>query len=301
MTIQDEIRTVQRDTTLSSKDKMDKIRKLMANQCKQNISSITDTSKTENTKIDFRNAFVNIQCSHYVRGCHVFCDICKKYYPCRLCHDANESHKIDRFTIKQIICRGCKKVQTPSEKCIHCGKLFGFYFCSHCNLWECADKKIFHCDKCGLCRIGKTSDYIHCDKCNMCLEVNHYYNHKCIENSTKTNCPICNEYMFDSVNKPVEILKCGHSIHEECFKDMISKNQYKCPLCKKSIMNMSQQWLAKDQLKDFEMIPMHFRHKRLIIFCNDCEQKSDIGFSFEFRKCNHCRGYNTNEIEQYET
>ena len=42
---------------------------------------------------------------------HVFCSIqspcCGKEYPCRLCHDENESHKIDRHNISEIKCRKC--------------------------------------------------------------------------------------------------------------------------------------------------------------------------------------------------
>ena len=29
----------------------------------------------------------NIDCPHYKRGCTIYCDKCKKFYPCRLCHD----------------------------------------------------------------------------------------------------------------------------------------------------------------------------------------------------------------------
>lgn len=293
---QQKIRDIQRDSTISSEDKNKKIRELMLNKNKSNIPK-----KKIKPKLDNKSILTKIKCDHYNRGCDIYCDLCNKYYPCRICHDSYEDHKIDRFKINKVRCRNCNYIQSPSQNCLYCHSIFGFYFCKTCNLWECNNKKIFHCDKCGICRIGRKQDYIHCDKCNMCIAVTHYNNnHKCVENSTKTNCPICNEYMFDSVDKPINILKCGHSIHEECFKNMLKKKQYKCPLCKKSIINMKEHWLAKDQLANLEMIPFSYMNKRQIIFCNDCEQKSDIKFSFDYKKCRNCNGYNTNEIETYD-
>ena len=31
----------------------------------------------------------NVQCQHYgeKRKCNLFCDICQKFFPCRICHD----------------------------------------------------------------------------------------------------------------------------------------------------------------------------------------------------------------------
>ena len=293
---QKHIREVQKDKTLSASEKSSKIKELMRNNSKTQIKKIDKSH--ENTNI-FTN-ISNIKCTHYQRGCDVQCNVCNKYYPCRLCHDIYEDHKLDRFTINYIKCRKCQYIQPPSQKCIRCQHLFGFYYCATCRLWEFNNKCIFHCDKCGICRIGKKQDYIHCDKCNMCIATTHYKDHKCVENSTKTNCPLCNEYMFDSVDKNISILNCGHSMHEECLKNLIDNGNYQCPLCKKSIMDMKEQWLAKDQFANLEIIPMSYMKKRLIIFCNDCEKKSDIKFSFEFRKCSSCRSYNTSEVELYD-
>ena len=62
---------------------------------------------------------------------------------------------------------------------------------------------------------------------------------------------------------------------------------------------MKEQWKAMDLVSENEMIPLCYQFKRLIILCNDCEEKSDITFSFYYRKCNSCGSYNTSEIEQY--
>ena len=39
---------------------------------------------------------------------------CNKTYPCRLCHDEKETHEIDRFAVKEVVCRKCDKRQPVS-------------------------------------------------------------------------------------------------------------------------------------------------------------------------------------------
>ena len=105
--------------------------------------------------------------------------------------------------------------------------------------------------------------------------------------------------MFDS-KLPVSILKCGHSIHSKCWEDLLKSGDYKCPFCKKTVTDgMEEQWKMFDMLSNFEPIPEELINKRLVVYCNDCEKKSDIKFSFEFKKCNYCSSYNTSEIDCY--
>lgn len=44
-------------------------------------------------------------------------------------------------------------------------------------------------------------------------------NHVCVENSMRQNCPVCFEYLFDSV-RPTAVLPCGHTIHSDCLREM---------------------------------------------------------------------------------
>lgn len=46
-------------------------------------------------------------CSHYQRKCYIFAECCKKYYPCRLCHNKSENHEVERSTIKTVRCMKC--------------------------------------------------------------------------------------------------------------------------------------------------------------------------------------------------
>ncbi len=35
----------------------------------------------------------------------------------------------------------------------------------------------------------------------------------------RQNCPVCFEYLFDSV-RPTAVLPCGHTIHSDCLREM---------------------------------------------------------------------------------
>ena len=39
--------------------------------------------------------------------------------------------------------------------------------------------------------------------------------HVCIENSMHQNCPVCFEFLFESI-KPINVMPCGHTIHQVC-------------------------------------------------------------------------------------
>ena len=52
--------------------------------------------------------------------------------------------------------------------------------------------------------------------CNCCLGIK-LVNHKCLEKSLETNCPICCDFLFTS-SLAVRGLPCGHYMHSACFQ-----------------------------------------------------------------------------------
>ncbi|XP_074592395.1 putative E3 ubiquitin-protein ligase RZFP34 [Curcuma longa] len=60
------------------------------------------------------------------------------------------------------------------------------------------------------------------------------------------DCPVCFEYLFESRND-VSVLMCGHTIHVQCLKEMHQHLQYACPLCSKSVCDMSKVWEIMDR------------------------------------------------------
>ena len=45
-------------------------------------------------------------CIHYNRGCKLLAPCCDKFVLCRICHDDENDHEINRHVIKQICCIG---------------------------------------------------------------------------------------------------------------------------------------------------------------------------------------------------
>lgn len=97
-------------------------------------------------------------CEHYARGCHIQCNICKDFFPCRFCHDEGDTgHDFPRYQTEMVKCNACGHVQSIGKcECEDCGERFGRY-CHKCRLYDNLPdegKPIFHCDGCGMCRVG---------------------------------------------------------------------------------------------------------------------------------------------------
>lgn len=239
-------------------------------------------------------------CSHYQRNCKVECPQCFKWYTCRFCHDQEVTdHKLIREQIKHILCMRCGVPQVPDTNyCVNCEEELANYFCRKCVLYDNdPHKDIYHCDKCGICRLGLglLKDYFHCDTCNICLTIDLKNNHKCVTNTTHCNCPICNDYLFTSINKVV-FMKCGHLIHQNCYDEMI-KHSYKCPICKKTVVNSETQFRILDQEIRQLPLPPPYNMWRCIVNCNDCNGKSNCAYHVLGLKCKYCQSYNTNQVK----
>ncbi|GKE40002.1 E3 ubiquitin protein ligase MIEL1-like protein, partial [Tanacetum coccineum] len=79
-----------------------------------------------------------------------------------------------------------------------------------------------------------------------CYDIKLRDNHACVENSMKNHCPICYEFLFDSI-KSAAIMKCGHTMHMECQEEMLKQHQYRCPICSKSVCDMTTTWQRVDE------------------------------------------------------
>jgi len=237
-------------------------------------------------------------CKHYQRRCHVAAPCCKEFFCCRFCHDEMSDHEIDRAEINKVRCMMCGHKQDVAAECENCNQSFARYFCSECKFFDDKDdKKIYHCEKCKICRIGEGLgiDYFHCDRCNACMSIT-LKDHKCVERSLESDCPVCSEYLFTSTI-PVMFLPCGHCIHVKCYETYTQTN-FTCPLCCKSLGDMSQYFMRIDQLLASEQMPEEYKGLRSLIFCSDCEQRSIASFHFVYHKCGDCGSYNTKVLEQ---
>tara|TARA_B100001250_G_scaffold412219_1_gene442849 strand:- start:778 stop:1656 length:879 start_codon:yes stop_codon:yes gene_type:complete len=272
---------------LSIEEKNRKIQELY--NTKTNNTKINN--KIQETEINENNTNTKKECKHYTNNCELYCEICEDFFSCRLCHnEIITSHEFDRYNVKKIKCKICNVIQDVSNKCVNCEIQFGVYYCNICNLYENINTEIYHCNECNICRKGKKKEYRHCKNCNGCIGISNFDNHKCINNSVNSNCPICMDSIFYSTEQ-ITSLKCGHYIHLDCLINY-SKNNYKCPLCLVSICDMSEQWKQIDNYLLLNPIPEEFK-KKVNIVCYDCKVHSTSDFHFDYIKCLKCNSYNT--------
>ncbi|XP_018564543.1 RING finger and CHY zinc finger domain-containing protein 1 [Anoplophora glabripennis] len=236
-------------------------------------------------------------CPHYRRKCKFVSPCCNKIYTCRFCHDEQEDHKLIRKAINELMCALCDTRQPVQANCQSCGILFGKYSCLECNLFDDEDKNQFHCAGCEICRVGGADRFFHCDTCNICLPLQLKNNgHKCVENVSRANCPVCLEDIHTS-RIPCHIPLCGHLLHRTCFEQLVRSNHFSCPICQKSLMNMDQIWKLRDTEMANTPMPPEYSNYFMEIQCKDCHKKGVVKFHIVGLKCTHCGSYNTYKLK----
>ena len=108
-------------------------------------------------------------CPHYKRNIKLQCSACDRWYTCRFCHDEVEDHALNRRETKNMLCMLCGCAQPAAEACRECGEPGARYYCDVCKLWDDDyGKSIYHCDDCGICRVGQGlgKDFYHCKVCH---------------------------------------------------------------------------------------------------------------------------------------
>ena len=205
---------------------------------------------------------------------------------------------MDRHKVQKIKCLNCGLEQNPQKNCESCKIEFASYFCSVCNLFDNEHEKykVYHCDGCGLCRVGGRDNFYHCNKCDHCIRIEAKDSHNCV--SLKQDCPVCMQDMQDS-RMTVYILDCGHPMHTECLENYII-NQLACPICKKSIINPLEYEASMDMKVAETPMPLEYKDVKMKIICNDCLTKSIVPFHVFGGKCMRqtCRSYNTTRIDK---
>lgn len=245
-------------------------------------------------------------CEHYSRKCQLLSACCDKFYTCRFCHDAVEDegqrdvkkrHTMDRHAVRTVKCMPCGAVQPAAQVCTSCGVTLGAYFCPRCNLFDDKPRGQWHCDGCGICRVGGPENFRHCDRCAVCIGVSMWATHTCVTDRLKVPCPICYEDLHSS-RDATSFLPCGHSMHARCWTNMLRSGNAKCPMCSKTTVDMSREWNERDLCVLASPMPREYAHVWLRVLCNDCHTESDARFHLDGFKCANvaCGGYNTRKI-----
>lgn len=246
-------------------------------------------------------------CWHYRRKCRIVAPCCGEVFWCRHCHNERKncgglgSHEIDRTRIREVICQRCFRPQSPGRKCAHCDQIFGAYFCADCNFWDDdgVQKQVFHCQRCGICRVGGRENYFHCDTCGSCYPNEIRNSHTCVENAMHQNCPVCLQDLFQSTIQ-VTILQCGHTIHQDCLRELqmsfAGLQSLRCPICNVSLYQYEDLWAEMDRQVAETPMPPEYNNVNISIICNDCRECALVPFHVLGHKCPHCSSYNTRRI-----
>ncbi|KAF8727465.1 hypothetical protein HU200_019073 [Digitaria exilis] len=302
-----EIRKVSRDSTLDPRRKAYLIQNLMTSRW------IAAQQKSPQSSAEEHNGCARLPgccpsyrdpekqifgCEHYKRNCKLVAACCNKLFTCRFCHDKVSDHTMDRKAAVEMMCMLCLNVQPVGPNCQtpSCNGLsMAKYYCSICKFFD-DERNVYHCPFCNLCRLGSGlgTDFFHCMKCNCCLGIK-MIEHKCREKMLEMNCPICCDFLFTS-SAPVKGLPCGHFMHSACFQ-AYTCTHYTCPICCKSLGDMTVYFGMLDGLLAAEQLPEEYRDRCQDILCNDCERKGRSRFHWLYHKCGSCGSYNTRVIK----
>ncbi|KAL0538735.1 hypothetical protein IC582_022892 [Cucumis melo] len=305
--LESEIRKVVQDSTIDPRRKDYLIQNLMTSRWIASQQMLPQATTGENTNArdlianapSFRDSKEQtFGCEHYKRNCKLLATCCGKLFTCSFCHDKVSDHSMDRKASTEMMCMQCLKVQPIGSVCTtpSCGGLsMGKYYCGICKVFD-DEREVYHCPFCNLCRLGKGlgTDFFHCMTCNCCLAMK-LVDHKCQERGLETNCPICCDFLFTS-SESVRALPCGHFMHSACFQ-AYTCSHFICPICSKSLGDMTVYFGMLDALLALEVLPEEYRERCQDILCNDCSMKGKARFHWLHHKCGSCGSYNTKVIK----
>lgn len=198
--------------------------------------------------------------------------------------------------MSRLQCALCGTEQAVGAACRVCHVSFGRYACLSCAFFDDDGRKgQFHCERCGTCRMGGRENFFHCDTCGCCYANAIRATHRCVERALHANCPVCCEFLFDSV-RPVSVMRCGHTIHEHCFQALFAHRQYTCPTCARSVCDMAGVWAARDAELAATPMPPEYAGAVVPILCNDCGGAGSAPFHVLGHKCGDCGSYNTRRL-----
>ena len=184
-------------------------------------------------------------------------ECCDKWFRCRHCHNLySDCNNCIRST--RVRCINCLHEQELSATCEFCSCVFAEYFCFECRLYrQQSTEGIFHCNDCGICRIGKglgiDGSHWHCERCVMCLPNSldrTAHLNKCIAQATYDDCAICCDNLFRSLDPCICGENCGHYLHKTCLTQYLKSGHYLCPLCKKPFINLKNSSISVSALSE---------------------------------------------------
>ncbi|CAL5357581.1 unnamed protein product [Camellia sinensis] len=136
----------------------------------------------------------------------------------------------------------------------------------------------------------------HCHNASMSAMSNPKDRHELVRNDVShVICAVCNTEQ-QITKKQFRCHDCGICRvggRENFFH--CKKCVYRCPVCSKSVLNMSRTWERLEEEIQATAMPEEY-HYKVPILCNDCNSTSEAFFHIFGHKCSHCESYNTRVI-----
>eukprot|EP00180_Rhodochaete_pulchella_P000204 Plantae.Rhodophyta-Rhodochaete_pulchella.ctg11421.p2 GENE.Plantae.Rhodophyta-Rhodochaete_pulchella.ctg11421~~Plantae.Rhodophyta-Rhodochaete_pulchella.ctg11421.p2 ORF type:complete len:115 (+),score=5.89 Plantae.Rhodophyta-Rhodochaete_pulchella.ctg11421:30-374(+) len=85
-------------------------------------------------------------------------------------------------------------------------------------------------------------------------------------------------------------------MHSHCY-EQYTKTHYTCPICCRSLADMTSYYRMIDDHVRHDEIPDEYRNVRQRILCQDCHAKTEVEFHFHYHMCGACKSYNTRVLE----
>ncbi|ONL98037.1 E3 ubiquitin-protein ligase MIEL1 [Zea mays] len=234
-------------------------------------------------------------CKHYRRRCRIRAPCCGDVFHCRHCHNEStkDGHELDRHDVQSVICLVCDTEQP-------------------------VDKEQFHCDDCGICRCSRRKGellplpkvwilllddpsrqaLLHREldeeqlphllrgEAAYCLHLVHALRSSPLVTSAAA--VGARQYLFDSLRE-TSVLRCGHTMHLQCFHEMLKHDKFSCPICATPIFDMDKFFKALDA----EMEASYLYTGKGWVVCNDCRDTTQVFSGMAGHKCCHCQSHNT--------
>ncbi|KAK2996982.1 hypothetical protein RJ639_025356 [Escallonia herrerae] len=237
-----------------------------------------DPAKSTGTEL-LDKGFGQHGCSHYRRRCRIRAPCCDEIFDCL----STLTRNLD------MMFRGIR-LNRSFVHSVALNKRFDKFVLTAVYVWE--DTSVEVATYMMMIHLRNSITVMGAASAGCCFSILLKDDHPCVEGAMHHDCPVCFEYLFETRND-VSVMRCGHTMHRSCLDEMKEHSQYACPLCCKSVCDMSKVWERLDMEVAATPMPENYRNKMVRILCNDCGLPSEVKYHIIGQKCPNCKSYNT--------
>jgi RING finger/CHY zinc finger protein 1 len=87
-------------------------------------------------------------------------------------------------------------------------------------------------------------------------------------------------------------MKCGHTMHQHCFREYLNAGHYTCPMCSCSVVDMESYFQLLREERDSTPMPAG-TDLPTEYNCKDCHHDGIRAFHVVGLECENCGSFNT--------